>query len=108
MDLSKPPKVTDPDILERLRLVEGKDFCRDQDGNDEPVMSATHEMPVVKFLLQWRSAHGDSVITVFTSAIIYGAGSWNRYFVRSDGALFYSRRHGRNEPKAVAAGFPIR
>lgn len=42
--------------------------------------------------------------------VIYGSGGWNRYFVRGDGRLIFSKRHSGNKERiklAKALGFDV-
>jgi len=45
----------------------------------------------------------------YSNLCIYGAGGFNRYFVREDGTIVFSERHAHSghTAKAVAAGFGL-
>jgi hypothetical protein len=91
------PKITDPDIVQRIAEVEGPNWIRDMvDGTTEGDMFS-----VAAALAMFNKGR-------WINAIIYGLGGWDRYFVMEDGEVAYSASHGRtNLPKAEAAGFRI-
>ncbi len=96
---SGPVKIDDPDLLNQLRILEGKDW-----------VPSKGEYGVEHALNHWRELQtleiDDPRMT--THDVIYGCGGWHRYYVRLNGCVCFSARHGRNKIAAAkAAGFEI-
>jgi len=110
------PHVDDPDLMDRLREVEGSDYCPGEavamDANSDKTAAEAyaewvayirkHEtVEAVDFLLSRGSQ---------STVRIYGWHGWNRYIVRGDGTVAFSTGHTRR-PEVVdlarRAGFLI-
>ena len=114
------PHVSDPDLMERLRLVEGERFARGEtephDANTGRSARALYAAYRERYEELLRSSDPGDVEYAkeqlsekgSTSIVIYGEGGWDRYFVRGDGTVWFSAHHGGLDvEQARGAGFPI-
>lgn len=101
-------RIDDDDILLKLEEVEGADWRRQQESR----RTAPHSF--YWLLAAWEQRclpeHRDiAEIRDFLDAepVLYGAGGYNRYLLRDDGTLLFSRMHARlaMQERATKAGF---
>lgn len=111
-------KITDSDVVEHFRQVEGVDYCPDGVLID---YSGTRNAgrPAIDVWYEWQDraaqesdAEWRAVLLskTLTGIVIYGDCGWNRYLVCGDGVIIFSTGHaaakGQTE-QARAAGFWI-
>ena len=85
--------ITDKDLLDKIAFVEGKAWVHDQDRalRYNELSYSVHEA------IQRQTK------------VIYGCGGLDRYFVRNDGRVVFSKHHGNpaTQKLAESIGFDI-
>lgn len=92
--------ITDPDILSKIREIEGQQWDNLTDVNTR--------MPALKAYDDWKNTNDDPE-QMNTGIVIYGDGGYNRYYVRGNGEVVLSYKHAssRSLDDAARAGFAI-
>jgi hypothetical protein len=99
--------ITDADALQKMGQIEGKDWLAAQ----AQARHEGHPNDFHSYLIEYQKYQGpptEETLRVAGHCSIYGAGGWNRYFVRKNGKIIYSAYHGPSKVKqAEDIGFDI-
>lgn len=102
--------INDQDAIDKMAAVEGEHWKAQHMTQASAEFSNGFLGAVKKHAKLVASLEEEGEEPEFYGNIIYGDGGWNRYFVRSDGEIFFSSRHTRSQEtilKAQEAGFQI-
>lgn len=111
------PKVSDPDLMNRLREVEGSDYCPCETAAMDTNSDKTAAEAYDEWAADVRKYESKDVANFLLSrdsqspVRIYGWHGWNRYLVAGDGTVAFSTGHTRRPEvveRARIAGFLIK
>lgn len=96
--------ITDPLCYQKIAKVEGVQWVRDEANHMAQVAQFSYVLSSQSFagaILYWHQ---------YQSGTIYGLGGYNRYFIREDGRVAFSKYHCTYAEKmelAIVLGFDV-